>query len=126
MKSCKVGTHVINEKKQEHVEALQDEKLHDPGIISYDNSGNYSDDDIDHSKYDLQTKQAGKVFCKKVIILSNVLIIEIGDSEIEDNCKQERKIENCKIDPVTGRPYLVLHFPFNTQNINGLDKQIHK
>ena len=59
-----------------------------------------------------------------MIILSNVFIIEIGNPKIKNDGKDERKIKNCKINTVAGRPYFILNFPVETQNKNGFDEQV--
>jgi hypothetical protein len=55
-----------------------------------------------------------------MIILGDVLIIEIGDPKIEDNCKNEGEIEDRKIDPVAGRANFKLDCPVEADNINRL------
>jgi hypothetical protein len=46
---------------------------------------------------------------EQVIVLGYILIIEVGDAEIQQYVKQEGKAENGIIEPVIGNTHMILH-----------------
>lgn len=50
------------------------------------------------------------MFCEKMIVLGNVLVIEVGYSNIKNDVEKKRKIKDGKINSVMFCTYLILHF----------------
>jgi glycosyltransferase involved in cell wall biosynthesis len=64
------------------------------------------------------------MFLEQVVILCNVFVIEVGDSEIEQDVEQEREIEKHVILTVRRVARLVLHGGINLQYPERFDKKI--
>jgi len=56
------------------------------------------------------------MFFKQKIVLGDIFIVEVGNSHIEQNIQQQRKIEKGKIHPVVFVAYKVLHTSIDTKN----------
>ena len=54
------------------------------------------------------------MFSKEVIILSDILIVEIGDAQIQQNIDKESEIEQREINSEILRSNRTLHLPVNT------------
>ena len=61
-----------------------------------------------------------------MFVLSNISIVEIGDTHIQQYGKQKSKTENRKINPVGSIAYRVLHTAVNPQYPEWLDQQIER
>ena len=61
-----------------------------------------------------------------MIILSNIFIIEIGNTKIEQDIKEKREVENSEIKPVITSSYNILHRPVDAQYPEGLNKHIKR
>ena len=64
------------------------------------------------------------MFGKKVIILCDVFIVEIGNSKIKKNIQQKWKTTNRIVQSISTITYFILHMRFNDQNPKRLDQQI--
>lgn len=58
------------------------------------------------------------------IVLRNVFIIEIGDTNIKQNIKQQRKVEQGEIHSVTFVAHKVLHVSVDTKKPKWFNQQI--
>ena len=56
--------------------------------------------------------------------LSNVPVVEIGDSQIQENIKKERKIQDFKIEPVIKGADHVLNIPVDSENPDRFDQKV--
>lgn len=61
-----------------------------------------------------------------MIVLGNVPVIEIGDAKIKNDGQNKAEVENGKISPKIRSLCMILDPCFNTQNINGFNRQVHK
>ncbi len=63
---------------------------------------------------------------EQVLILSNILVVEIRNTEVEKNIQQERKIEQREVFTVCRIAHFILNIRFNHQYPERLDKQIQE
>jgi uncharacterized protein (UPF0179 family) len=59
-------------------------------------------------------------------ILSNVPVVEIGNTKIEQYVKQERKIKNSKVKSKIACANHILHSSVNAKNPQGFYEQVQK
>jgi hypothetical protein len=64
------------------------------------------------------------MFIQQVLILCNIPVVEAGNAKIEQDIKQECKIENRKVKAVFTGSRDVLHGTVDAQNPEWLDQQI--
>ena len=63
---------------------------------------------------------------KKVSVLGDIPVIEIGDAQVQQDVEKEGEIEERVILPVSFRPYSILHGTVDTQEPKGFDHQVQK
>jgi hypothetical protein len=71
-----------------------------------------------------QQNDAGKMFTQQMVILSNIFIVEIGDSKIEKDIEKERKIKKCDVVTINLSTHSNLNIPVNAKNPKRLDQQV--
>ena len=64
------------------------------------------------------------MFGEKMTILGNIFIVEIGESQVQDNIEEERKAEHCVIHSVVLQPNFLLYGNVDNNNPKRLNKQI--
>jgi hypothetical protein len=63
---------------------------------------------------------------QKVAVLRYVAVIEIGDSQVEQDIEKKGKIKYRKIKAIFAGSGNILHRPVDTENPEGLNQQIKK
>jgi hypothetical protein len=53
---------------------------------------------------------------EQLLVLRNVPVVEIGDAEIQENIKKERKIQHFKVEPIIQGAHHVLNVPVDGKN----------
>jgi len=66
------------------------------------------------------------VFVEQLIVLGNISVIEISNSQIEQDVEEGREIEKGKIKSVGCISNCVLHRSVHTKNPERLDQQIQE
>jgi len=66
------------------------------------------------------------MFGQQKIVLGNVTVVVVGNSNIQQNIQQHRKIEQCKIKAVTLVSNSILNGSVNPKNPERLDQQVQK
>lgn len=61
---------------------------------------------------------------QQVIILGNILIVEVGNTEIEKDIEKEGKIKERDVVTIDLCSYSNLNIPVNTKNPKRLDQQV--
>ena len=56
------------------------------------------------------------MFFKQKIVLCNIFIVEIGNSNVEQNIQQQRKVEEGKVQPVALVANHILYRAVDTKN----------
>ena len=63
---------------------------------------------------------------QQLLVLGNVPVVEIGDSEIKEDIKQEGEIQHFKVKPVIQGSYHVLNIPVDGKNPNRFDEKVEQ
>ncbi len=63
---------------------------------------------------------------EQMIILRNILIVEIGDPEVQQDIQQERKIEQREVFAIRRISHLALHMRFDHEDPERLDHQVEE
>src|ERR1044071_2804840 len=84
------------------------------------------DDRISSCQLQFQKQDIGHILCHKIRVLCNRAVIEIVDSEIKQNLKQDGKIEEGEIHPVRLSAHHVLNGTVYTENPERFNQQVDK
>jgi hypothetical protein len=64
------------------------------------------------------------MFFQQKIVLGNVSVVIVRDSDIKQNIQQQRKIEQCEIHSVSMVAHKVLHITVDTKNPERFNKKV--
>ena len=85
---------------------------------------NKGENGVNNSKQKFQTNNVGEMFFQQKIVLGNITVVIVRDSDIEQNIQQQRKIEQCEIHSVSMVTHKVLYITVDTKNPERFNKQV--
>ena len=92
-----------------------------------DNSSHHkSERSVNECKYQFQSDYVRKVFRKQKVVTGDVAVVVVGDAHIEQNIQQHRKVEKCKVEPVTFIAHSILNCSVDPKDPKRFDQQIQE
>ncbi len=95
-------------------------------VVSNNCSNSKTENGVNNGQHKFQTNNIRYMFCQQKVMLRNIPVVIIGNSNIEQNIQYHRKIEKRKIQTVTLIAHQILHSSVYSKNPKRLNQDIQE
>ena len=93
-------------------------------VIAYDCGNDQAENSIHDGQHKFQSHYIGEMFGQKEVMLCNIPVVEVGDSDIQKDVEDHGKIEEGKIKAIALCSNHILNSTVDPQHPEGFDQQV--
>lgn len=97
MQSAQIRSEVEDKREEKLIGNQEKQERELPGVVTNNEGNGKADYGINNTEQEPEYNNTAEMFAEKLIVLGNIPVVVIGDSQVKQNIQEQTKAEEGKI-----------------------------